>query len=141
MQTLEEELLHLHEVINKQDDEIIHLQDVTNKQDAEIINFHDVINKQNTELLNLKKNLEHSKNLIQQLENVLMYQEPDISKKKRKVLSSVAKSKLDFYQKNKNNPEVIEPLKKKFRSIGVNYIPWCCIKEVTDKIYEKISNG
>jgi hypothetical protein len=57
--------------------------------------------------------------------------------KKPRNMSDEAKKRYEFYNKHKNDPDIINPLIEKFKGIGIKHIPWYCIKDSTDELYYK----
>jgi hypothetical protein len=43
----------------------------------------------------------------------------------------------DFYNAHKNDAAVLQPLRAKFRLIGIDTIPWHLVKKRTDALFLK----
>lgn len=60
--------------------------------------------------------------------------EPD---RRKRGFSKEVLERWEFYNKHKADPGIVGPLQAKFRSIGIDYVPWHLLKKKTDELYFK----
>jgi hypothetical protein len=104
----------------------------------EILCLKGEISEKDMEIEGLKYSLQNAKDNIKKLEIALLDSSQDFtanSEKKSRNISDEAKKRYVFYNKHKNDPDIIGPLKEKFSVIGIKNIPWYCIKDSTDELY------
>lgn len=104
----------------------------------EIMYLKSELSQKNIEIETLKCGLKTAKENIKNLELALLEELPTMninSEKKSRNISDDARKRYDFYNKNKNNPEILEPLREKFKAVGLKHIPWYCVKDMTDELY------
>lgn len=108
--------------------------------EEELICLKGEISQKNIEICCLQSSLNTAKENIKQLTTALLESTSDAvahnkTQKKQRNISDDAKKRYEFYNKHKNDPEILDPLKEKFGAIGIKHIPWYCIKDLTDEQY------
>jgi len=135
----------------------------TPEYENEIIHLQEALQSSLFEVDQLKSSLNSAKDLIRQMEIELIKSQEDICynktrssesssgssvstsesdepERKKRGLSKQVMERWDFYNRHKNDTEVLFALKTKFKSIGIDVVPWHLVKKKTDELFFKRLN-
>lgn len=132
-------------------DELFNLVEI---YESEIIELKDELQKSSVQNSQLTGMLGNAKALIRQMELELLNTQEDAclqkeknlldnsdAQKKKREFSKEVLDRWEFYNKHKNDPDILEPLREQFRTVGLNCIPWHLVKKRTDDLFFHLHGG